>query len=76
MAPEDDILTINELHVYLKIPKPTLYSMVQAGRLPAVKLGKHWRFLRSDIQEWLKSQHWTPRPVRHRSPKQEATNAG
>ena len=57
---ETDILTVEELHGYLKIPKPTLYALAQGGRIPAAKIGKHWRFRRSDIDEWLKSQQWNP----------------
>ena len=58
---ESEILTVEELHSYLKIPKPTLYALAQNGRIPAAKIGKHWRFRRSDIDEWLKSQQWTQR---------------
>jgi excisionase family DNA binding protein len=63
---ETDILTVEELHGYLKIPKPTLYALAQGGRLPAAKIGKHWRFRRSDIDEWLKSQQWNPSMRRSR----------
>ncbi len=55
---ETDILTPEELRSYLKIPKPTIYALAQSGRIPAAKIGKHWRFRRSDIDEWLKSQQW------------------
>ena len=60
-----DILTLEELHGYLKIPKPTLYALAQNGRIPAAKVGKHWRFRRTDIDEWLKAQQWN-RPLRRR----------
>ena len=62
---ETDILTLQELHFYLKIPKPTLYALAQDGRIPAAKVGKHWRFRRGDIDEWLKAQQW--RPVQRRT---------
>ena len=62
---ESDILTLEELRGYLKIPKPTLYSLAQSGRIPAAKVGKHWRFRRADIDEWLKAQQWN-RPLRRR----------
>ena len=76
MTPEGEILTLQELHTYLKIPKPTLYSMARAGRLPAAKVGKHWRFVRSDIQGWLKAQQWNRHPIRRRTRKPEAAHAG
>lgn len=64
-----DILTLQELHGYLKIPKPTLYALAQGGRIPAAKVGKHWRFRRTDIDEWLKAQQWN-RPLRRKRNKQ------
>ena len=51
-----EILTIQELHEYLKIPIPTLYALAQHGRIPAAKVGKHWRFRRVDIDAWLQAQ--------------------
>ena len=62
---DSDILTLEELHSYLKIPKPTLYALAQHGRIPAAKVGKHWRFRRNDINEWLKAQQWN-RPLQRR----------
>ncbi|VAW35371.1 Phage protein [hydrothermal vent metagenome] len=34
-----DVLTIEELSVYLKIPKSTLYKLVRGGKVPAQKVG-------------------------------------
>ena len=55
----DEILTLQELHRYLKIPKPTLYQLAQTGRIPAAKVGRHWRFQRRSIDQWLKQQERT-----------------
>ena len=66
MSPSSDILTLEELHTYLKIPKPTLYQMAQTRRLPAAKVGKHWRFRKAEIDEWLNAQKWT-RPFPRRT---------
>ena len=51
-----DILTVEELHTYLKIPRPTIYTLAQQGRIPAAKVGKHWRFKKSSINRWLREQ--------------------
>ena len=71
-----DILTLHELHSYLKIPKPTLYALAQNGRIPAAKVGKHWRFRRADIDGWLQAQQWN-RPLhrRTRKPQERAAHA-
>ena len=69
---DTDILTLQELHSYLKIPKPTLYALAQHGRIPAAKIGKHWRFRKGDIDQWLVAQQWArPLQRRHRPKKDE-----
>jgi excisionase family DNA binding protein len=46
----DDILTIKDVAKYLRLPVSTIYKLVQDGKIPAVKVGKHWRFLKKDLQ--------------------------
>ena len=70
---EHDILTVDELQIYLKIPKPTLYAMAQNGRMPAAKVGKHWRFRKTDIDEWLNAQKWA-RPIQRRKRSKKAAD--
>ncbi len=53
----DNVLTIEELSVYLKIPRSTLYKLVREGKIPAQKVGRHLRFLRESIDEWMKRQN-------------------
>jgi excisionase family DNA binding protein len=48
-----DVLTIEELSVYLKIPRSTLYKLVREGRIPSQKVGRHWRFRKAGIDRWL-----------------------
>ncbi len=52
----NQVLTLEELAVYLKIPKSTLYKLVQEGRVPGQKLGKQWRFGKTAIDRWLDSE--------------------
>lgn len=52
----DQVLTLEELALYLKIPKSTLYKLVQEGRVPGQKLGKQWRFGKLAIDRWLDSE--------------------
>ena len=54
--PSGDVLTIDELAVYLKIPKSTLYKLVREGSVPCQKVGKHWRFHRGAIDDWLRQR--------------------
>lgn len=49
------VMTIDDLAAYLQIAKSTLYKLAQEGKVPGQKVGKHWRFSRTAIDEWLKS---------------------
>ncbi len=48
-----DVLTIDELAVYLKISRSTLYKLAREGKLPGKKVGRHWRFQRQAVDRWL-----------------------
>ncbi len=48
-----DVLTIDELSLYLKIPRSTLYKLAQESRIPAQKVGRQWRFSKQAIDRWL-----------------------
>ena len=48
-----DVLTIEELSAYLKIPRSTLYKLVREGKIPSQKVGRHWRFRKETIDRWL-----------------------
>jgi excisionase family DNA binding protein len=38
-----NLITVKETAQYLRIPLPTVYYLVQRGRLPAVQIGGRWR---------------------------------
>ncbi len=60
----DQVLTIEELAAYLKVSKSTLYKLVQEGSVPGQKVGKHWRFRRETIDEWLDDRQTKPEKPR------------
>ena len=49
----DDVLNADEASTWLKIPKSTLYKLCSEGELPAAKVGRHWRFHRETLEQWL-----------------------
>jgi excisionase family DNA binding protein len=55
-APPNEILTIDEVADYLRLTPQTIYKWAQEKRIPAVKLGKEWRFRRSIIDRWFDDQ--------------------
>ncbi|MCU4118415.1 helix-turn-helix domain-containing protein [Variovorax sp. N23] len=52
-ATECEILTLEEVAVYLKAGKRTIYRLAQKGEIPAFKLGGTWRFRRSELDGWI-----------------------
>jgi excisionase family DNA binding protein len=50
---EDEIMTVTEVAEYLKISEVTTYKLVQEGKLPAFKIGRHWRLKKSDLTEYI-----------------------
>jgi excisionase family DNA binding protein len=53
---EHEILTLEEVALYLRLKPQTIYKWAQEKRIPAVKLGKEWRFRRSILDRWLDEQ--------------------
>ncbi len=58
--PAPDVMTVEQLSVYLQIAKSTLYKLAQEGRVPGQKVGKHWRFRKDAINRWLDNKVSTP----------------
>ncbi len=55
-TPDHDILTLEEVAHYLRLKPQTIYRWAQERRIPAVKLGKEWRFRKSILDRWLDEQ--------------------
>lgn len=53
---DGEILTVVDVAQFLRVPKSTVYKLARLGELPASKIGKHWRFLRRDIHQWMHSR--------------------
>jgi excisionase family DNA binding protein len=49
-------LTTEEVLAYLKITPRTIYRLIRNGELPAVRIGRQWRFRRNDLDAWLERQ--------------------
>ena len=60
---DDVFLTTTEVIEYLQVNLRTLYRLLKAGRLPAVRVGRQWRFRKADVDAWLERQHPAGRPA-------------
>ena len=59
---DESFLTTEEVLEYLQVNLRTVYRLIKAGKIPAVRVGRQWRFRKRDIDAWLESQR--PRGVR------------
>jgi excisionase family DNA binding protein len=48
-----EFLTTEEVIAFLRVNTRTLYRLIRAGDFPAVRVGRQWRFRRSDLEAWL-----------------------
>jgi excisionase family DNA binding protein len=51
---QDSVLTTEEAIGYLKISKPTFLKYIRDGKIKAIKAGKGWRILQSELMRFLK----------------------
>ncbi|HKC95489.1 MAG TPA: helix-turn-helix domain-containing protein [Nitrospira sp.] len=58
--PKSEIMTAEETCRYLKITQRTLYRYLRNRQIPAFKLGKEWRFVRSDLEQWIRDRIQSP----------------
>jgi excisionase family DNA binding protein len=53
---EATFLTTEQVLEYLQVNLRTVYRLIKAGTIPAVRVGRQWRFRKRDIDAWLDSQ--------------------
>lgn len=58
-----EMLSPKELSRLTAIPVRTITRLAQEGKIPAVKVGRQWRFIREDVERWFRT---TASNVRHR----------
>ena len=59
---DESFLTTDEVLEYLQVNLRTVYRLIKAGKIPAIRVGRQWRFRKRDIDAWLESQR--PRGMR------------
>ncbi len=58
----DELLTAKELEALLRIDVKTIYSYVQKGLIPYMKVQSNLRFLKSEILNWMAERQFRPKP--------------
>ena len=75
---DEGFLTTEEVLEYLQVNLRTVHRLIKAGKIPAVRVGRQWRFRKRDIDAWLDSQRprggaratQAPGPAASSSPRQ------
>jgi excisionase family DNA binding protein len=49
----DDILTAREVGALLHLPGSSVYHLARRGAIPGHRVGRAWRFVRQEIEDWL-----------------------
>ncbi len=58
-----EMLTAKEMQTLLQVDRSTIYRMAESGQLPALKVGKQWRFPADQIENWFHLQTTSPFPA-------------
>jgi excisionase family DNA binding protein len=56
-ATESRFVTVAEVAKLLRVSNMTVYRLVQAGQLPAVRVGRSYRIREEDIDKYLAAQY-------------------
>ena len=46
-------MTVQEVSEYLRVSRATIYRLVKECKIPVSRIGKHFRFRKRTIDEWL-----------------------
>jgi len=52
----EELWTIKQVAEFLKLKQSTIYAWAQAARIPAIKMGRTWRFSKEAIVAWLEQK--------------------
>jgi excisionase family DNA binding protein len=57
-ALSEPLMTAEEVAALLRVPRSSIYEYARRSRapLPSVGIGRHRRFVREDLERWLRSQ--------------------
>ena len=47
------VMNVDEVARYLRVVPDTIYRKARRGEIPAVKMGKVWRFPKETLDKWL-----------------------
>lgn len=56
----NELLTVEELASYLRVTEKTVYRLLDRHSIPAIRVGRQWRFEKASIDAWLHQNTTAP----------------
>jgi len=56
VEPAGCIMTVHDIAIYLRLSEAKVYKLAKEGQLPALRVGKSWRFRKDLIDEWMRRE--------------------
>jgi excisionase family DNA binding protein len=50
-------LSVQEIAAHLGVNRDTIYKWIERKRMPAHNVGRLWKFLGSEVDQWVKAGH-------------------
>ena len=50
---EEKLLSVDDICEYLGIGRDTIYKWISAKQLPAYRLGRLWKFKKTEVDKWI-----------------------
>jgi excisionase family DNA binding protein len=50
-----DVMKAAEVAELIRLPHSTVYDLARRGLIPGHRIGKAWRFIRPEIEAWLRA---------------------
>jgi excisionase family DNA binding protein len=61
---QEELLTVDEVRVWLRLGRTRVNELIQSGELPSFKVGRRRVLRRGDVLEWLEQCRYQPRQER------------
>jgi excisionase family DNA binding protein len=51
---DGEVMTIKDVANYLRLSEAKVYELARTRAIPAMRIGKSWRFQKDLLQQWLR----------------------
>ena len=60
---DDQLLTVMEVAAVMRVSNMTVYRLIKAGQLAAIRVGKNYRIRESDVEAYLAAREVRIEPI-------------